>query len=568
MFVCTLSGLKSKAQSLLFHTLLGCLLIAGPSLQAHADSDGSSDGSSDTMEEELVIPAPADIPADPLESAKEVEHPTGGEEIVLSLSQAIDNALINNLDLQLSRYAPELALARWKEASGVYDPDFFANYGYSSSQRQSSFAFDASSGQLPVIEDRKLSGGTGLSGEIPMIGARYGIEYSGTQAVTKGTDNLLLSPQNNSGVEATLSIPLLRDLIWNQSWTRIQSRELEHLATREEFRRNMMDIVNETERAYWSLIATLEKTHVDQKSLEATHALLKQTEAQFEVGTVSKVEVIEAEAGVAERELNLITSENAYRAAQDNLIDIIAGSRLTATTELSVTASDKLEDVELRTLDVKKSMDAAILYRPELAAARYAVDRREVEQKFAKNQKMPRFDIDTAYSVSGVTGKSTLDDTNFGGYTDTHKEYDDHDSWRTMGTFSIPLGNRVASERKLQADIEVRRANTEYTRTRQDIVMEIRQAVRNLRSAAQGITASDRRSEAAKEQLRAEEIRLRYGDSTPFDVLQKERDLVDAESQRIASYQLYRVSLAALERAQGTILRSHQIQIDENRTVE
>jgi outer membrane protein len=567
MFVCTLSGLISKAQSRLFHTLLGCLLIMGQPFQAHADSDVSPDGSSNAMDAELVIPTPAEIASGQLESAEEVEHPAGGEKIVLSLSQAIDNALINNLDLELSRYAPELALARWKEASGVYDPDFFANYGYSSSKRQSSFAFDASVG-LPVIENRQVAGGTGLTGEIPMFGARYGIEYSGSQAVTKGTDNLLLSPENNSGVEATLSIPLLRDLIWNQSWTRIQSRELEHLATREDFRRNMMDIVNETERAYWSLIATLEKTRVDQKSLEATQALLKQTEAQFEVGTVSKVEVIEAEAGVAERELNLIRSENAYRAAQDNLIDIIAGERLTATTELSVTASDKLEDVELRELDVKESMDAAISYRPELAAARFAVDRREVEQKFAKNQKMPRFDIDTAYGVTGVTGKSTLDDTNLGGYTDTHKEYDDHDSWRTMGTFSIPLGNRVASERKLQADIEVRRANTEYTRTQQGIVMEIRQAVRNLRSAAQGITASDRRSEAAKEQLRAEEIRLRYGDSTPFDVLQKERDLVDAESQRIASYQLYRVSLAALERAQGTILRSHQIQIDGDRAVQ
>ncbi|MBW2713123.1 MAG: TolC family protein, partial [Deltaproteobacteria bacterium] len=102
----------------------------------------------------------------------------------------------------------------------------------------------------------------------------------------------------------------------------------------------------------------------------------------------------------------------------------------------------------------------------------------------------------------------------------------------------------------------------------QDIVVEIRKTVRNLRSAAQGITASKRRSEAAQEQLRAEQIRLKYGDSTPFDVLQKERDLVDAENQRIASYHLYRISLAALERAQGTILESHKIEIEGDSSVE
>ncbi|MBW2712772.1 MAG: TolC family protein, partial [Deltaproteobacteria bacterium] len=438
--------------------LLSCLLLGSWGLPARAD---------EALGEEIVIPA---------ESATETDaaiaDPPEEKEIVLSLSQAIDNALVNNLDLELSRYAPELALARWKEAHGVYDPDFFANYGYSSATSPSSFAFDASAG-LPVIDTRKRSGGTGISGEIPFIGARYGIKYGGSQAVTTGTANVLLKPENRSGVEATLSIPLLRDLIWNQSWTQIQSRKLEHRATNEEFRRSMMDIVNETERAYWNLIATREKTRVDRKSLETTQALYEQTQTQFEVGTVSKVEVVEAEAGVAEREVNVITSENAYRTAQDDLIYIITGARLTATTDLRVTASDELENVEIRDLDVGASMNAALLHRPELSAANLLVEERGIQQKFARNQKLPRFDIDSSYGREGLTGEAR-DGTDFGDYLDTHDEYDDHESWSTMGTFSIPLGNRVASERLTQAEIELRKARTEYTRTQQDIVVEIR----------------------------------------------------------------------------------------------
>jgi hypothetical protein len=46
-------------------------------------------------------------------------------------------------------------------------------------------------------------------------------------------------------------------------------------------------------------------------------------------------------------------------------------------------------------------------------------------------------------------------------------------------------------------------------------------------------------------------------------VLQRESDLVEAESQKIDALQTYRSSEVALERAQGTILEAHNIIVDE-----
>ena len=68
---------------------------------------------------------------------------------------------------------------------------------------------------------------------------------------------------------------------------------------------------------------------------------------------------------------------------------------------------------------------------------------------------------------------------------------------------------------------------------------------------------------AAAEQLRAEEIRLEYGESTPFDVLLRERDRAEAEGQKVNAYLGYRTSLTALDRQQGTILRNQNIAIDD-----
>ena len=92
---------------------------------------------------------------------------------------------------------------------------------------------------------------------------------------------------------------------------------------------------------------------------------------------------------------------------------------------------------------------------------------------------------------------------------------------------------------------------------------EVRAAVRNLGSAIRGIQSAERRRVAQQETLRAEEERLRLGDSTPHDVLEFDRDLADAERQEIFALRAYRNNIAALERAQGTSLRTLGISVDQ-----
>jgi outer membrane protein TolC len=132
---------------------------------------------------------------------------------------------------------------------------------------------------------------------------------------------------------------------------------------------------------------------------------------------------------------------------------------------------------------------------------------------------------------------------------------------------SIPILNSSARHRATQADLELRRAITQRRRLEQTIILEVRRAVRNLLSSQEGIEAAERRTAAASEQLRAEKIRLEYGESTPFDVLLRESDFVEAESQQIVAFQSYRRSATALDRAQGTILRSYNIAIDRVRSL-
>jgi outer membrane protein TolC len=126
---------------------------------------------------------------------------------------------------------------------------------------------------------------------------------------------------------------------------------------------------------------------------------------------------------------------------------------------------------------------------------------------------------------------------------------------------SIPFPNTTARANASKSEIELTRARTTLRRLEQQIIIEVRQAARNLEASQEAIVAARDARLAAAEQLRAEEIRLEYGESTPFDVLQREEDLVERERQEIDAFQAYRNSVTALDRAQGTILRNRNIEI-------
>jgi outer membrane protein TolC len=129
--------------------------------------------------------------------------------------------------------------------------------------------------------------------------------------------------------------------------------------------------------------------------------------------------------------------------------------------------------------------------------------------------------------------------------------------------FSIPIPNTTARANVAKSELELRRANTNVRRVRQDIVLQVREAVRDLASALEGVEAAERGVAASSEQLRAERIRLEHGESTPFDVLLREEALVQAESQRIAALRVYHGSVTSLDRAQGTLLEDRSIVLDQ-----
>ena len=500
---------------------------------------------------------------------------TNSHVMPLTLDEAVELALENNLDVQVQRFAPLISGEQEREAWGAYDPELYADFGYADIENPSSFTLD---GQV-VSVDRVTSGTGGFRGVLPYFGSRYDFSFDGSRATTNSTVQAL-TPELRSSFSLKLAQPLLRGLIWNEPWTRIKTSRVLYDESLEDFRRRVMDTVQEVEDGYWNLIASGEQKRVAEKSLETARALLDQTRTQYEVGVVSRVEVVESEAGVADRDFNLIFAENQFRSAQDSLINLILGTGFTADSAIEIQPTDRPEDYIAYEVDAESATQRAFERRPELAIADDEIERQKLELRFAKNQRLPQLDVELGYGNRGIAGDLNPASCTFAADPDAclatnpaNRTFGDSvdnflgdsavEQLTARAVFSIPFPNTAARSRVSQEELRLRRTIAAKRRLEQNIILEVRKAVRDLESSQEGIEAARRASAASAEQLRAERIRLEYGDSTPFDVLQREEDFVQAESREIGALRAYRISVTGLHRAEGSILRDRNIAIDQ-----
>ncbi|MFP6630023.1 MAG: TolC family protein [Myxococcota bacterium] len=544
-------------KSLALLTLLACLPLAA------------------TAQDDPTPQEPRPIAEEPAESKPGAEPAaTPVDPISLRLTEAVSNGIENNLQLEVERYDPLIALEDQRGSWGSFDPKSQLEWDYLS-QTDPVSANSLFGNERNRHKENKAN--LGIETLLPYLGATLGVDLNVNETRDIGNPFVSQRPVYDSGFTIRGSLPLLKGLIWNEPWTRVRTSAAAYDGSRENFRADLMNVVQFIETAYWDLVAQSQAVRVARKSLETARSLLDQTQTQYEVGVKSKVEVVEAEAGAAAREFDLIRAINRHQKAQDDLIDAVFGTRLTAGSRLNIEPADDPENYVHYDIDTEDAANEALAKRPELAEAQTAIEQQELQLKFAKNQRLPQLDLRASYGTSGrrgegvtsfnfQTGMNSPNPTTGNNVGDTFNDY-----WTNRGgedlqvgaVFSIPLGNVSARHNVSKSALALRKAKAQLTRLRQDIILQVREEARNLASAQEGIEAAERRRIAAAEQLRAEQVRLEYGESTPFKVLEKEQDLVEAENEKIGALFTYRKSVIDLHRARGTILEARNIVVDQ-----
>ena len=174
----------------------------------------------------------------------------------------------------------------------------------------------------------------------------------------------------NTGI--TLTQPLLKNFGFGVNAATIRiARESRTIAI-QNFVQFVMNTVSNVATAYYELVYAIENYKAQVENRELARELLDQNRIQERVGTMSPLDVIQAEAGVAESEQSVITTARAIKDNENTLKRLIC-QQVSEFGTASLVPVD-YPPVEMIALDVAESTRRALETRPDYQSAYHALE--------------------------------------------------------------------------------------------------------------------------------------------------------------------------------------------------
>ena len=137
--------------------------------------------------------------------------------------------------------------------------------------------------------------------------------------------------------------------------------------------------------------------------------------------------------------------------------------------------------------------------------------------------------------------------------------------WEFGIRLNYPLGNRSAKSRLTASRLQTAQTLLGIKDLEKTIIVEVREAVRQIKTEAKRVQASRVARKLAEEKLNAEEKKFEVGLSTSFEVLQFQEDLVEEQTNEIRALIDYEKSKIRLRQVLATTLDAHNIQMSSEK---
>lgn len=466
----------------------------------------------------------------------------------LSLTEAVRIAVKQNLDVQLERLAVESTARGSVVAGGQFEPTVSASYRHNNSLTPPSSAQEGGADQiLNFIDDawrislqQRFTSGTLATldfdngrAESSLGTAVQPVNYRAV--VTLGVSQPLLR-----GFSPDLTIPkveILRAEIANK-------RERQQLAV------SITTLIDRTENAYWTVLQTLFRYDLAQRSQKAADDQLELTRRQIEAGTLPSSDLIGAESTVAQRRLEVVQAEQEIQAAFDGLRNTMHLPR--EEWKRSILPTDVPKFLAYST-SADAAIEVAIKNRPELAQAKLDLQVSELGLRKAENDRLPQLDVGLSGTLFGQADQ-------YGGSLSQVGSTDAR-GWAVFASFTwAPL------QRATRASAEIAKIQQDQTKLRnqqllQNVWTEVRDAVRNQQGAERRLVAAARFRDLAEKSLEIEQRRFVTGASTNINVAQRQDALLAARQAELDALISHTRASTALHRVTGRLLEERRIEL-------
>ncbi len=453
------------------------------------------------------------------------------EGVRLTLSEAVREALANNLGLQLRMDDVASAEGARQEAEGEFDIIATAEGG----ARQTEYAR-----LIPEsVEKDKLADWSAGVQKKYTTGTEVSVNWNNSRYSSEPSSPFL-DPAYSSGLSLGVRQPLLQGLGVDRQTAAIRASEKNIEAASQLVGSEAANLAASVKSAYWNLVFAWQDKSVKELSLALALKLLEETEEKIRAGRLAEVEIYQPRSEVARREEALILADRTIGLYEDEL-KLLLNSKdwFTAFVPADLPPTEPISP------DPQTIAARALANRPDLKAAELAIEAARIEEEVARDNIRPVLDL------VGLVGQGGTDEA----YGDTLRDAVDEPEteWQAGLAFSVPLENNAAKGRFRQASAAHSRAVNQAQQLRLEVQKSVRTTVRDVQLAIKAMEATRKTSIATQKRLEAEQAKFEVGRATTFDVLTAQDAYSQALSQEKQSQVAYALALAELARIQGLV---------------
>jgi outer membrane protein TolC len=408
--------------------------------------------------------SPDQVPEPVLANSSRLDRLTRDGKLYLSLKDAIDLALENNLDLAIARYNLPIAdtdILR-TQAGGFFRGvntgvvqgtpgggvgGFGTGAPGAGAGGTTSGAGGAGAGASGLVQST-LGAGTAVASYDPSINASVGVEHQTTplanlqvynvpslqlntwqgsvaygQAFPTGTSisfqfnnsrqtanspDTLLNPVLNSSFRFSIQQELLAGFGFgpNLRYLRIarNDKKISDIA----FKDQIVATVTQIENIYWDLVSAYEQTQVNEQSSDFAKQTFENAKKQLQLQSIPEIEVLRAEAELSKRDQELTVARTSLQFQETLMKNAVTKSLDDPVLEaMPVIPTDRMQDAPAAVEVVPEIQDlisSALHERTELAESDVDLANRRISRQAARNALLPSVALVGFWGSSGLAG--------------------------------------------------------------------------------------------------------------------------------------------------------------------
>ena len=444
------------------------------------------------------------------------------QELPLRLDDAVYLALQNNRDLKIAYLQRILDQKQLAETESQFNPTFTP---------QLSLNFNKNQAGNNTNNDITTALGANFNLKIP-TGGNLSLTWQG-QNLLSGTSSLSDTNTLSQSVNLNFSQPLLKDFGRELNTLSIKRSRLTENANILNMKNTISQTITNTILSYRNLLLAQERLKIEQLSFTNAKKDLERLQALFEFGRISKNDLVQRQADIAQQEVNLVNTQSSLEQAIYELIKIID----LPTTKKLIAIETPTPPTSLNLPAFTEMLELAKTNNIGYLAAVNAVENAKFAIAEAKNQQKLDLKLNLIYGFNSASNDQSAN--NIGSSLILNREF----------------GNLSQNNTLVKSEISLQNANYTLAKTQDNLNEELKNKIRNVKDTFKQIELAQQARKLAEAKIINAKERMRLSSNISMtDIINFEKSLVDAQNQELNAIINHLNSITQLEQFLGITL--------------